>query len=308
MGNAAASRLMVGGYAITIKGIAGFDLRDAYHLVIGLSWPRFVLVAVSAHLLINAAFAVLYLVQPGAVANAHPWSFTDAFFFSVETSATVGYGEMYPATFYGHAVCTVEIFTGIALTALTTGLLFVRFSRPQPRITYATSAVIARHRGEPALMIRIGNGRRTLLYDAVVHLNLVLSTRGQHREIIRHVHELRLTRSQLPMFPLTWTVRHRIDETSPLKGYDAARLREDDAHLWLGVEARDMTLAAQVVDTKGYTPAQIAVGMRYVDLLSVDAEGNAVADLSGVSRIEDDIGPEPPVSGWEDQDRAEAGS
>jgi inward rectifier potassium channel len=102
------------------------------------------------------------------------------------------------------------------------------------------------------------------------------------------------------MFPLTWILTHRIDETSPLKNYDAARLKEQDARLWLGVEARDVSLAAQIIDTKGYASAQIALGMRYVDVLSVDAAGNAVADLSSVSRIERDTGPEPPLSGWAD--------
>lgn len=87
-----ASRLMVAGYAITLKGVAGFDRRDVYHLVVGLSWPRFLLLAVGAELLMNAAFALLYLVRPAAIANVRPGSFSDAFFFSVETSATVGYG------------------------------------------------------------------------------------------------------------------------------------------------------------------------------------------------------------------------
>jgi inward rectifier potassium channel len=297
---AAVSRLMVGGLAITMKGVAGFDPRDAYHLVIGLSWARFVLLAVGVHLLVNTIFALLYLIQPGAVANAHAGSFADAFFFSVETSATVGYGEMFPATLYGHIVCTAEIFTGVALTALTTGLLFVRFSRPRPRIIYADSAVIARYQGQPALMIRVGNGGSSLLFDAAAHLNLVLSIRGPGGEVIRRVHELRLTRSRLPMFPVAWTLTHRIDETSPLKDYDADRLKEHDARLWLGLEARDVNLAADIIDTKSYAPAQIAHGMRYVDVLSVDAAGNAVADLASVGRMERDIGPEPTLSGWED--------
>ena len=304
--SAAGSQQMVGGYAITTKGVGGFDLRDTYHHVVGLSWPRFILLVVSVHLAVNALFAILYVLKPGAVANAHPGSLADAFFFSVETSATVGYGEMYPATLYGHIACTMEIFTGIALTALTTGLLFVRFSRPRSRITYAANAVIARHRGELALMIRIANGRRTILYDAVVHLNLLLSIPGPRGKILRHIHELRLTRPRLPMFPLAWTLTHRIDDASPLRGYDAARLREHDARLWLVVEARDATLAAQVADTRDYAPAQIALGMRYSDVLSVDASGGAVADLSAISRMEPDVGPEPPVSGWEDRSWGDA--
>jgi inward rectifier potassium channel len=300
------TRRVVGGYAITMKGVAGFDPRDAYHLVVGLSWPRFVLLAVGVHLLVNTLFALLYLGQAGAVANAHAGSFADAFFFSVETSATVGYGEMYPATLYGHLVCTAEIFAGVALTALTTGLLFVRFARPRPCIIYADRAVIARHLGQPTLMIRVANGRRSLLFDAAAHLNLVLSIRTPGGEVVRRVHELRLTRSQLPMFPVTWILAHTIDETSPLKDYDAERLKEHDARLWLGVEARDVSLAAEIIDTKGYTAAQIEVGKRYVDILSVDTKGNAVADLSAVSRTEHDIGPELTLSGWDDRNWGEA--
>ena len=110
-----------------------------------------------------------------------PGSFADAFFFSVETSATVGYGEMHPVTFYGHAVCTAEIFVGIAFTALATGLLFVRFSRPKARIRFAENAVVASHAGQPTLMIRLANGRRGLLYDAAAHLALLLSVRGERR-------------------------------------------------------------------------------------------------------------------------------
>ena len=88
--NRGLSRLTLGGYTITMKGAARVDLRDSYHLVIGLSWPRFILLVVAVHITVNIGFAVLYLVQPGAIANAHPGSLLDAFFFSVETSATVG--------------------------------------------------------------------------------------------------------------------------------------------------------------------------------------------------------------------------
>jgi inward rectifier potassium channel len=294
-------RLVLGGYTITMKGIARADLRDSYYLVIGLSWPRFILLVVAVHIAINVGFALLYLAEPGAIANAHPGSLADAFFFSVETSATVGYGEMYPATLYGHIVCTAEIFIGVAFTALATGLLFVRFSRPRARILYAANPVIATHDGHQTLMVRIANGRRGLLYDAAAHLSLLLSIRGENGEVFRRVYELRLTRSRLPIFSLTWTLMHRIDEASPLVGYDAARLIDQDALLLLGVEARDITVSTGVIDTKSYGPAEILFGMRYAELVSFDTEGRPVADLSAVSRLEPDIGPEPPLTGWQDR-------
>jgi inward rectifier potassium channel len=295
------SRLVLGGYSMTLKGLAGFDLRDSYHVVIGLSWPRFILLAIVVHFAINMGFALLYLLRPGAIANAHPGSLADAFFFSVETSATVGYGEMYPATLYGHCVCTAEIFVGVAFTALATGLLFVRFSRPRARILYAENAVIASHEGQPTLMVRIANGRASPLYDATAHLSVLLKIRGTRDEVFRRVYELQLARPRLPIFSLTWTLMHRIDDASPLQEYTAAKLLEHDVLLLLGVEARDITVSASVIDTKGYPPAKIQFGMRYAELISFDENGHPVADLSAVSRLERDVGPEPPTTGWEDQ-------
>jgi inward rectifier potassium channel len=299
------TRLLLGGYAIsyaiTTRGVAGFDPRDTYHLIIAISWPRFLLIVVCAHLAINIGFALLFMAQPVSIAHMRPGSFADAFFFSVETSATVGYGDMHPVTVYGHAVCTAEIFVGIAFTALTTGLLFVRFARPKARIRFAENAVVALHVGQPTLMVRLANGRSGMLYDAVAHLALLLSIRGERGEVVRRLHELRLARSRLPIFALTWTLMHRIDDDSPLRNYDAARLLEHDAHLLVGIGGHDVTLAAQVVDIKGYSPSKILFGMRYADVFSFDAQGHPVADLAAVSGIERDVGDEPLLSGWEDR-------
>jgi inward rectifier potassium channel len=294
------SMVSLAGYPLTVTGLNRFDLRDSYHLVVALSWPRFLTLAISAYLAMNVFFAAFYLARSGAIANARPGSLLDAFFFSVETAATVGYGEMYPATLYGHIVCTAEIFTGVAFTALATGLLFVRFARPKARLAYATNAVVASHGGQPTLMIRIANGRYGMLYDAVAHLSIMLTDQDEQGNATRVVHELRLERSRLPMFFL-WTLMHVMDETSPLHGYDADRLNADDAYLLLGIRAHDVTVAAQVLDTKGYAPSEIQFGMRYAELLSFDGDRQPVADLAAVSNLEPDVGPEPRRSRWEDR-------
>src|SRR4029077_5409364 len=119
---------------------------------------------------INVIFALLYLARPGCVANMRPGSLSDAFFFSLETLATVGYGTMAPATLYGHAVSAIEIVCGMVFTAIMTGLLFVRFSKPRPKILFADQAVVTSHNGSPALMVRIANGRMTLLTNAPAQL------------------------------------------------------------------------------------------------------------------------------------------
>ncbi len=157
-----AARVRVGSYEFKKKGVSRFDMRDPYHLAVALTWPQFLAALLVIYLLVNFVFATLFWLSPGSVANARPYSFPDVFFFSIETLATVGYGQMYPATLYGHLVAAIEIVCGLTFTAILTGLTFVRFSRPR--------AVVAMHNGKPTLMLRVGNGRAAVLLDAAAKL------------------------------------------------------------------------------------------------------------------------------------------
>jgi hypothetical protein len=89
-----AARVRLGSYEFKKKGISRFDLRDPYHLAVALTWPQFLAALLALYLSVNAVFATLFWLVPGSVANARPDSFADALFFSIETLATAGYGEM----------------------------------------------------------------------------------------------------------------------------------------------------------------------------------------------------------------------
>ena len=292
--------LLVGSYAITKTGVGRFDWRDPFYFAVALSWPQFLLSLIAVFAAINLVFAVLYLIGPVPLTNAHQGSLSDAFFFSLETATTVGYGDMYPAGHYGRIVAGSEMMVGMAFTALTTGLLFVRFSRPKARILYARRAVVAVHNGQPTLMIRIANARPSLVSNASAHLGLMRTSGQADGQRLRQIYELPLIRSRLPLFTLTWVLMHRIDNSSPLHGYDAARLIEDDAHLWLSVEGHDVVLTTTIFDTQAYGPAEILYGMRYTGAISDDDEGHPTADLRELSQIEPDDGAEPLQSGWVD--------
>ena len=281
-------RIRPGAYELRKRGAARWDFSDPYHLAVGLSWPGFMLLFMALELTINFFFASLYLLQPGSIANARPGAFSDAFFFSLETLATVGYGAMSPGTLYGHIISAVEIICGMAFVAIMTGLTFVRFSRPRGKILFADKAVVATHNGRPTLMIRIGNGRTVTLTDATARISVLLRERSQEGTIFRGVHDLPLLRPRVPLFPLTWTLMHRIDEHSPLHGLDPQQLARDDTRIFVAVEVRDPTLAAQVYAIRDYGPADIALGMRYADAVSTDSQGRTIADLDRISLIEDD--------------------
>ena len=147
--NSPGMSVRTGAFELTPRGARRYDWRDPYHLALAMSWPRFILVFVTADLAINILFATAYLAQPGTITNAHPGSLSDAFFFSLETLATVGYGVMAPATIYGHVVASIEILCGMAFMAIMTGLVFVRFSRPRARIVYAGQSVVGEFNGKP---------------------------------------------------------------------------------------------------------------------------------------------------------------
>ncbi len=195
---------------------------------------------------------------------------------------------MSPATTYGHLVSAFEIFTGMALTAVLTGLLFVRFSRPKSRILYSTRAVVATHNGQPTLMLRLGNERLTMLTHMKAQLGVLLAEETSEGQVFRRVHDLRLQRADMQMFVLTWTLMHVIDETSPLHGCDAARLARDDARLFLSIDGRDQSLGAQIQEVRSYAPGQIVFGQRFVDAVTRDASGHTTADLDRLDGLEPD--------------------
>ena len=137
-------------------GLRAEWMKDLYHYLLVLPWSAFIVGFSLVYLGLNLIFAALYLLGDGAVANARPGMFADAFFFSVETLSTIGYGQMSPATFYGNAVMTVEAATGVMLVAVAAGLMFARFSRPTARVVFSKVAVVGPFNGVPTLNGQIG--------------------------------------------------------------------------------------------------------------------------------------------------------
>ena len=296
-----AARVRLGSLEFKKKGVSRFDVREPYDLAIALTWPQFVATLLVFYLLVNVAFATFFWLVPGSVANARPYSFPDALFFSIETLATVGYGEMYPATLYGRVIAATEIICGLGFTAILTGLTFVRFSRPRAKFVFARHPVVAMHNGKPTLMLRVGNGRAYVLLDAVANLNVLLTVTTAEGKLFRRAQELHLERAHIPVFPLTWTLMHAMDERSPLYGFDAAQVVAVRAQLFVTLEARDPTLATSVYEIRNYTAEDIRFGMRYVDVVTTDEGGTTMADLTNIGEMEPDVG-EHPEQGWGDRE------
>lgn len=280
--------MRAGSVELIKRGASRYDFHDPYHIALSMSWKAFALAFVGCELGINIVFALLYLARPGCIANARPGAFSDVFFFSLETLATVGYGTMAPATLYGHAISAIEIVCGLVFTAIMTGLLFVRFSKPRSKVLFADQAVITSHNCSPTLMVRIANGRLSLLTHATVRIGVLLHETSAEGQSFRYVHDLALANPTIPLFALTWTLMHRIDELSPLAGYDAERFMESEVRLFLTIEARDHALGAMVHDMRIYTAEEVLFGMHYAEAVTFDDQKRPVGDLTRLSLIEAD--------------------
>ncbi len=287
----------MGDTEIVEQGAVRFDLRDPYSLAVGLTWPSFLLLLLALLIVVNVGFALLYWAVPGSVASSDR-SLLDAFFFSVETLATVGYGEMYPATFYGHAVSVAEIFTGMALTAILTGLVFVRFSRPRASFRYADNVAIGMHRGRRTLMLRVANGRVRMLQDATARLNLVLDMPRENGAVVRTITDLPLSRSSLPLFAMTWTLMHEIDEDSPLHELGEGAPEALGLRLILSLQAYDPSANATVHDVRQYRPSDVRFGVRFGDTVTRQEDGRIRVDLGRLSVLEPDGGAEHQTYEW----------
>jgi len=262
------------------RGLADGFWTDLYHRSMTVYWPVFFGSAALIFIVLNAVFAFLFWLGDNPIANVSDDLPLSLFYFSIETLATVGYGDMHPQTNYGHLVATVEIFTGMSFLAVMTGLIFARFSRPRARFLFAKHPVVSRHQRKPTLMIRVANARHNSISEATARLWLFrLETTAEGHQLRRY-HELKLERDEHPMFMLSWTLFHSIDESSPLHGMTEDDLNAADAALALNVSGIDDSSAQHLHARRLYSHRDILWRHRYRDITSLSAQGRLLIDYS----------------------------
>lgn len=247
-------------------------------------WKWFFAYLALGYLVMNLIFAALYKAcGPGALVGATDGSFLSAFFFSVETFATIGYGNIAPATLAANIVVTVESLVGLISFALATGIIFARFARPTANIVYSNHAVIAPYRNITAFMFRIINGRENELINLGARLLLTRFEDIDGRRQRRY-HYLTLERDNVAFFPLNWTIVHPIDEDSPLWGWDQQRLLESNAEFLILLTGTDETFAQDVHSRSSYHAAEVLWNMRFAPLLPGDG-GPATVDMRQFHKV-----------------------
>jgi inward rectifier potassium channel len=280
-----------GSFNVEREGLNPLSSLSLYHWLLTISWPRFLAFIVGSYVAINGVFAVAFLLCGPDALQSTTGSFASqpfyrAFFFSVDTFATIGYGNIIPVGVAANTLVTIEALLNIVGVALATGVIFARFSRPSARIIYSRNAIVAPYRGMTALEFRIANARSSQLIDVQVQA-ILTKIENVGGSPVRRFYELELERNRVVFFPLSWTVVHPITSTSPMWGLTHQDLVAADAELLVLLLATDETVADIVHSRSSYEADEIVWGAKFTNMfMRTEAEGIIGMNLDRIHDIE----------------------
>jgi inward rectifier potassium channel len=262
-------------YEFHVVGGPRPNLADLYHMLLRMRWSHIFLLILVVYTLINILFATVY-VFTGGIQNAEPGSFLDAFFFSVQTMGTIGYGAMVPVTRLANTVVFFESVTGLVVTALATGLVFVRFSLTRARVMFSKKIAYAPVDGVPTIMVRIGNERRNQIIDATFRMTFTRSTKTAEGVFYYQSRELPLMRNRASALARSWQIMHKVTPDSPFYGETPESLKATDAEILVELVGIDDTSLQPSHARHSWMYHEIAWGARLTDVISEQEGGRIV--------------------------------
>jgi len=279
-----------GTFNVTRTGLRFSSSINLYHSLLMMPWWRFLVILSAFYLVINGVFATIYvLCGPKALngpgSGALESDFLRAFFFSVQTFATIGYGQIGPVGVAANLIVAFESFAGLLALALATGMIFARFSRPTAKILFSQSAIVAPYRGITAFEFRIANARKNQIIE--LGAKVLFSRVENQGKAERQFHELALERRKVTFFPLSWTIVHPIDEQSPLHGLTEEDLHRDNAEFLVLLTGIDETFSQTVHARSSYRADEIVWNAKFADIFNHPRGNDRVGiDMSRLHSIE----------------------
>ena len=261
-------------------------IRDMYTHLLRMSWLKLLGFFIFLFFSMNVFFAMGYVLTGDTIQNARAGSFIDAFFFSVQTSTTIGYGGMSPKGFLGNALVSIESMVSLLGFAMVTGLIFGKFSMPTARIVFSQHAVIMKQNGIPCLSFRVANERGNNILEAAIRVTVLLEEYTEEGERLRRMHELQLIRANTPIFFLSWVLFHEIDESSPLYGKSLEQLEEEDARFFISFTGLDETLSQTIHANFFYLLEDLLWNYRLKDIMTVQPDKQIHINLNLFHEVE----------------------
>ena len=260
--------------------------RTLYQHLVSYSWPKFLFLTLLFYLAVNLIFAFVYYLLGtehlnGIPAGTRVSDFLYCFFFSVQTFTTVGYGHISPVGMITNIVATIEAMSGLMGFALITGLLYGRFSRPNPRIRFSKNMLMAPVKNGYELHFQLVNERKDVLIHPEAQVIIKLNDKTPEG-IVKRYYNLNLRINRIIFFPLNWRVVHEVDDESPLKGLTAKDLQEKEAEVLILLNAFDNVFRQHVYTWREYQAKDILFNARFITPYETDNSGQTIMDLNNI--------------------------
>jgi inward rectifier potassium channel len=259
--------------------------RDLYHRLIKISWPKLFLSYVVLFFVINFLFSIFYYIVPGSISGGDN-DFKAAFFFSVQTFSTVGYGIITPASLYGNIIVVLEIMAGVISMALTTGLIFAKFSRPSAKLLFTKNLLLTTFDQKKVLMFRLANARTNFIISANIELHYIYPTVTSEGISIVRFAPLKLEKSYSPVFSLSWSVFHPIDEDSPFFNKTLEEIKNLKFEFYVIFQGIDGTVSQTIHDVHTYKVSDILFDHHFVDILERKSDGTRIINYAKFHEIQ----------------------
>jgi len=266
-------------------GLGDWLWTDLYHHTMTVGWPVFIGWSVLLYVLVNFGFALLYMMVPQQIMGPHPLHVLDAFFFSVQTLSTVGYGVMAPVGTQANIVVSFEVLIGMMVNALATGVVFARFARPRARLLFSDHAVISTEQGVPTLCVRLANCRLSAVLAVNIEVTLSRLEMDRNGRPVRRFYDLRLQQSHVSMLRFAFVVMHVIDAESALQGQSFEHLRHENAEIIVTVTGTDEATGQSLLARTSYGFDRVRDRHQFANIVSIRPSGGLAVDYARLHDI-----------------------
>jgi len=253
-------------------GIGFIESISWYHTMLNIPRWKFLFIILLFYVVVNLFFAILYFLigvehLNGITANTNLEKFGQAYFFSVQTYTTVGYGHINPTGFLASFVSSIEALIGLLTFAIATGLFYGRFSRPSAFVRFSENAIIAPYQNGKALMFRLAPYKNTNLVDAEMRLTLGISVE-ENGVVVNKFYTLPLEMERVNALTLSWTIVHPIDEESPLFGFKESDYKNIQGELLVFFKTFEDMYSSTVVKRTSYTFSEVVYGAKFLSMFT----------------------------------------
>jgi inward rectifier potassium channel len=279
-----------GSFNVRKRGERKLAVADVYHILISLGWWKFFGILGIGFIVVNFLFAAIYyLIGPqylsGMIADTQADKFWESFFFSSQTLTTLGYGRVSPVGFWSSAVAAIESAMGLLGFALSTSLLWGRFSRPTAKVVYSENILVAPYRGGKGVMFRAINGGRSRLIEIEADVTMARTETingGEQRRFYR----LKLELAKISVMPTSWTLVHPINDESPFYERSSDDVEREETEVLVMLKAFDETYSQTVYSRTSYKSHQIVTGAKFIPMIEDAPDGVIILDMDKLNAYE----------------------